>query len=114
MATRSDVFDNDGDEWSRDLARRYGSEFADLNGFQIPGALLKKVPVELMFRYNFVPLEETQDGKLAIAIADPSQLLMIDEIKLLLQRGIVTRVSTLKQIARILKKTEQSQRDKEE
>jgi type IV pilus assembly protein PilB len=114
MAIARDASDSDDTEWSRDLARRYGSEFADLNGFRIPGALLKKVPVELMFRYNFVPLEETQDGKLAIAIADPSQLLMIDEIELRLNRNIVTRVSTLKQIARILKKTEQSQRDKEE
>ncbi len=114
MATRSDMFDNDGDEWSRDLARRYGSEFVGLDGFRIPRALLKKVPVELMFRYNFVPLEETQDGKLAIAIADPSQLLMIDEIKLLLHRSVVTKVSTLKQIFNILKKTEQSQHDKDE
>ena len=53
-----------------------------------------------MFRYNFVPLEETADGKLAIAIADPSQLMMIDEISLLLQKRIVTKVSTLKQISR--------------
>jgi type IV pilus assembly protein PilB len=63
-----------------------------------------------MFRYNFVPLEETTDGKLAIAIADPSQLMMIDEISLLLSKRIVTKVSTLAQITEILKKTEQSKR----
>src|SRR5246127_4631145 len=67
-----------------------------------------------MFRYNFVPLEETADGKLAIAIADPSQLMMIDEISLLLKQRIITKVSTLKQISDILKKTEQSQRVLEE
>src|SRR2546425_8548272 len=67
-----------------------------------------------MFRYNFVPLEETTDGRLAIAIADPSQLMMIDEISLLLQKRIVTKVSTLQQISDILKKTEQSQRVLEE
>jgi hypothetical protein len=44
----------------------------------------KDSSVHLMFRYKFVPLEETADGKLAIAIADPSQLMMIDEISLLL------------------------------
>jgi Type II secretion system (T2SS), protein E, N-terminal domain len=109
-----DSYDGDDAEWSRDLARRYGSEFVGLDGFRIPRGLLKKVPVELMFRYNFVPLEETQDGKLAIAIADPSQLLMIDEITLLLHRSVVTKVSTLKQIFNILKKTEQSQHDKDE
>ena len=63
-----------------------------------------------MFRYNFVPLEETADGRLAIAIADPSQLMMIDEISLLLGKRIVTKVATLAQITEILKKTEQSKR----
>jgi len=57
-----------------------------------------------------VPLDETADGRLAIAIADPSQLMMIDEISLLLGKRIVTKVSTLKQISDILKKTEQSKR----
>jgi type IV pilus assembly protein PilB len=99
---------------AQDIARRYRCEFVDLNGFQLQHDLFKKVPVDLMFRYNFVPLEETRDGKLAIAIADPSQLMMIDEISLLLGQRIVTKVSTLKQISDILKKTEQSQRVLEE
>src|ERR1700758_1957652 len=95
---------------ARDIARRYRCEFVDLNDFQLHHDLFKKVPVDLMFRYNFVPLDETQDGRLAIAIADPSQLMMIDEISLLLGKRIVTKVSTLKQISEILKKTEQSKR----
>src|SRR5438034_5606029 len=105
-----------GDELERaqDIARRYRCEFVDLTDFQLHHELFKKIPVELMFRYNFVPLEETTDGRLAIAIADPSQLMMIDEISLLLQKRIVTKVSTLKQISDILKKTEQSQRVLEE
>ena len=99
---------------ARDIARRYRCEFVDLNNFQLHHDLFKKIPVDLMFRYNFVPLEENSDGKLAIAIADPSQLMMIDEISLLLGKRIVTKVSTLTQISEILKKTEQSQRVLEE
>src|ERR1700745_3831726 len=99
---------------AQDIARRYRCEFVDLNDFQLQHELFKKVPVDLMFRYNFVPLEETRDGKLAIAIADPSQLMMIDEISLLLGKRIVTKVSTLGQISEILKKTEQSKRVLEE
>src|ERR1700757_1952971 len=95
---------------AQDIARRYRCEFVDLKEFQLQHELFKKVPVDLMFRYNFIPLEETRDGKLAIAIADPSQLMMIDEISLLLGKRIVTKVSTLKQISDILKKTEQSKR----
>jgi len=97
------------------VARRYRCEFVDLTDFQLHHELFKKFSPELMFRYNFVPLEETADGKLAIASdRRSSQLMMIDEISLLLQKRIVTKVATLKQISDILKKTEQSQRVLEE
>ncbi|HLX74214.1 MAG TPA: GspE/PulE family protein [Terriglobales bacterium] len=123
MADKKSLFANGGnggriaaetpaDELSRarDVARRYRCEYVDLRDFQLHHDLFKKIPVDLMFRYNFVPLQETEDGRLAIAIADPSQLMMIDEISLLLGKRIVTKVATLSQIADILKKTEQSQR----
>src|ERR1700726_4711585 len=97
-------------EKAQDIARRYRCQFVDLHNFQLHHDLFKTIPIHLMFRYNFVPLEETEDGRLAIAIADPSQLMMIDEISLLLGKRIVTKVSTLAQITEILKKTEQSKR----
>ncbi len=104
---------NDLDK-AQDIARRYRCEFVDLHNFQLHHDLFKKIPVDLMFRYNFVPLEEMRDGRLAIAIADPSQLMMIDEISLLLGKRILTKVCTLAQISEILKKTEQSKRVLEE
>ncbi len=98
---------------ARDVARRYRTEFVDLRSYHIQHELFKTIPVDLMFRYNFVPLEE-RDGTLHIAIADPSQLMMIDEIGLHLRKPILTKVATLNQISDILKKTEQSQRVLEE
>ncbi len=99
---------------ARDLARRYRCEYQDLRNFRLHPELFRKVEADKMFRYNFVPLEELDDGRLAIAIADPSQLMMIDEIGLLLNKRLVVRVATPSQIADILKKTEQSQRVLEE
>jgi type IV pilus assembly protein PilB len=101
-------------ERAQDIARRYRCEFVDLTNFELHHDLFKRIPVDLMFRYNFVPLQETPDGRLAIAIADPSQLMMIDEIAVMLKQRIITKVSTLKQITNILAKTEQSQRVLEE
>ena len=95
---------------ARDVARRYRCEYLDLRNYHIQHDLMRKVPVELMFRFNFVPLEEQEDGSLVIAIADPRQLMMIDEIGILLHRRIRTKVATLSQISDLLKKTEQSQR----
>src|SRR5258707_12107676 len=92
------------------LARRYRCEFVDLKNFHIQHDLFRSVPVDLMFRYNFVPLEHGEGGRLIVAIADPSRLMMIDELGLLLGKRIVTKVATLSQINDILKKTEQSQR----
>ena len=98
---------------ARDLAARYRCEFIDLKDYHLDPELFKSVPVDLMFRYNFVPLEENE-GILSIAIADPSKLMLIDEISLLLRRRVKTRVALLSQITDILKKTEQSQRVLEE
>jgi type IV pilus assembly protein PilB len=105
---------SDGSEQrARDMAARYRCEFVDLRDYHLDAELFKTVPVDLMFRYNFVPLEQN-DSTLSIAIADPSKLMMIDEISLLLNRRIKTKVATLTQISDILKKTEQSQRVLEE
>jgi type IV pilus assembly protein PilB len=98
---------------ARDMAARYRCEFVDLRDYHLDAELFKTVPVDLMFRYNFVPLEQNE-STLSIAIADPSKLMMIDEIGLLLNRRIKTKVATLVQISEILKKTEQSQRVLEE
>jgi type IV pilus assembly protein PilB len=123
MADKKSIFVNGGngnisvaDERAQaeDLARRYRCEFVDLKNFHIQHELFRKIKVDLMFRYNFVPLQETQDGRLVIAIADPSQLMMIDEISLNLGRRIIIKVATLTQINDVLKKTEQSQRVLEE
>ncbi len=87
---------------ARDLAFRYRCEFVNLQDFQLQSELLKKVPVDLMLRYNFVPLAEMQDGRLTIAVADPSQLRLFDEVSLLLGKRIVIQVATPAQIKNIL------------
>jgi len=109
----SAITTRDEEPRARELAKRYRCEFVDLREAHLQPELFRKIPVDLMFRYNFVPLEE-RDGRLAIAISDPSQLMSIDEISILLGKRIHTCVATLSQISDILKKTEQSQRVLEE
>jgi type II secretory ATPase GspE/PulE/Tfp pilus assembly ATPase PilB-like protein len=91
------------------LALRYRCEYVDLKNFRIQHELFKTVPVDMMFRYNFVPLEQ-DENRLTIAVSDPSKLMLLDEISGLLGQRITTRVATLTQITDLLKKTEQSQR----
>src|SRR6266446_5744636 len=98
---------------ARAFAGRYRCEFVDLREGAIDHELFRSIPVDLMFRYNFVPLH-AQNGSLDIALADPRNLGMIDELALLLGKKLRVKVTTLSQISDLLKKTEQSQRVLEE
>ena len=100
-------------EQARTVAARYRCEYVDLREGSIDHELFRSIPVDLMFRYNFVPLR-VQNGTLDIALADPRNLSLIDELALLLNKKLRVKVATLSQIADLLKKTEQSQRVLEE
>src|SRR5260221_4590971 len=96
-------------EFARKLAERYRFAFIDLREQRIDAELFRTIPADLMFRYNFVPLE-LQNNVLAIAAADPGQVQMSDELPLLLGKKLLIRVATARQIGDLLKRTEQSQR----
>jgi hypothetical protein len=117
MATEESGFVHGGDDGAtsagdlaraQDLALRNRCEFVDLHKFPLQSDVFKKVPVHLMFRYHFVPLKETRDGRITIAVADPTQLRLIDEISLLLGKRIITQVATLAQITEILNTIEKT------
>ncbi len=95
------------------LAMRYRAEFVDLRNAEIDHDLFRTIQVDLMFRYNFVPLH-SDGGVLEIAIADPRNLQLVDELSSLLGKKLKIKVATLSQISDRLKKTEQSQRVLEE
>jgi type IV pilus assembly protein PilB len=96
-------------EFARKLAERYRYVFIDLREQRIDAELFRTIPADLMFRYNFVPLE-LHNNVLAIAAADPGQVQMSDELPLLLGKKLLIRVATARQIGDLLKRTEQSQR----
>jgi len=106
ITTRNDAAEHDQ---ARRLAERYRCPFVDLREQRIDPELFRSIPAEMMFRYNFVPLE-AHDGTLVVAVADPSQLQLTDELSLLLGKRLQIKVATTSQIGDLLKRTEQSQR----
>jgi type II secretory ATPase GspE/PulE/Tfp pilus assembly ATPase PilB-like protein len=96
-------------ERSRRLAERYRCTFVDLREQRIDPELFRSIPAELMFRFNFVPIE-SRENALVIAVADPAQVLLSDELSLLIGKKLVLNVATPSQISDLLKRTEQSQR----
>ena len=101
------------EDQARRLAQRYRCEFVDLKNFPMDPELFRNIPAEWMFRYNFVPLKMV-NGALLVAMADPSELMLHDELGTLLGKRLVVRVARPSQIGDILKKSESSQRVLEE
>ncbi len=98
---------------ARQVATRYRYPFLDLASAHIDSELFRSIPVDLMFRHNFVPITE-HNGTLEIAISDPTRLPELDEIAALLGKRLRISIATLPQISDLLNKTEQSQRVLEE
>jgi type IV pilus assembly protein PilB len=96
-------------EHARRLAERYRCGLVDLREQRPDPELFRTIPADLMFRYNFVPLEVVNNS-LVIAVADPGQVLLSDELPLLLGKKLAIKVATAAQISDLLKRTEQSQR----
>ncbi|HEX2770074.1 MAG TPA: ATPase, T2SS/T4P/T4SS family [Geobacteraceae bacterium] len=91
------------------LAEQFGLEFVDLQGFKIDEAILSEFPPDVIYRLHFVPLYQ-EDETLVIAIADPTDVINLDELELLLDRPLKIKVAAKSQIAQIIKRGEGTSR----
>ncbi|MBL8148971.1 MAG: type II/IV secretion system protein, partial [Blastocatellia bacterium] len=98
------------EEEARLLAQRYRLDYYDLSTSQnIDFELINSLPVELMLSHLFVPLKREGDS-LLIAVADPSNFEMLDEVASQLKVKIKVGVATRPAIEQALKRGETSQR----
>ena len=95
------------------LAERCRLEFIDLTSFQPDQDLFRSVPVDLMFRYNFLPYKK-DDGKLVVVTADPTNVPVMDELAGILKMPVRAAVGTDSAIQELLKKSQSAQRVLEE
>ena len=87
------------------VAEQYGLRYDPLKDFRVDLEFFKTIPVELMHRHLFVPLEEN-DGVLTIAVTDPQDLRTLDELELLIGREFWLVVSTRSAILEALNQSE--------
>ena len=100
-------------EDAKRLAARCRLEFIDLTSFQPDQELFRSVPVDLMFRYSFLPYKK-EDGKLVVVTADPTNVPAMDELSTILRMPVRAAVGTDTAIQELLKKSQSAQRVLEE
>lgn len=62
------------------LSRQYGVPAIDLNFFEIDASIVKLVPIDIARRYQVLPLSRS-GASLTVAVADPTNVFAMDDIK---------------------------------
>jgi type II secretory ATPase GspE/PulE/Tfp pilus assembly ATPase PilB-like protein len=94
---------------AEEFAERYDLEYVNVSNFRVDNDLFRSVPFDLMLRYNFIP-EAEHDGVVSVVMADPSDVIKVDELELLLGRPVEVKVGQRSAIEEILQKSESAQR----
>jgi len=98
---------------ARELAERLGMNFDPLDEFHVDPELFRTIPVEIMLRYQFLPLR-SEGETLHVVMADPSDVTRLNEVELALARPLEVAVGPANRISDILEKSESTQRVLEE
>jgi type IV pilus assembly protein PilB len=91
------------------LAARYRLNFVDVDETVVDYALVHQLPVDLMLRHRFVPLRR-DNGQTVIAMADPSDLPLLDDLQIQLKTQIRVEVATRTAVERVLRRSDAGQR----
>ena len=95
------------DQLARALAAQYDLPYDPLTDFRVDQQYYEQISVKLMQRLPFVPIAE-RAGVLTIAIADPQNLLGLDELELLIGKPLDRVVSSKSAILAALERSEGS------
>ena len=93
---------------AKTLAEQRDLHYTDLENFRINPQFFEKIPVDLMERYQFVPVEDTGET-LVVAMTDPNNIVAIDEIEMILGKALDIRVSSPSAIIDALKRSGSSE-----
>ena len=89
------------------VAHQFGLEFVDLDSLMVDPELDESLPPDLPIRYNFIPLQKTEEG-LVIAIADPTNVAELDDLEMQLDVQLICQVASRDKIAARLEKGQDS------
>ncbi|HEY7257069.1 MAG TPA: ATPase, T2SS/T4P/T4SS family [Solirubrobacterales bacterium] len=70
------------DQLSRAVAERYGLDHVDLSAYKVDMAAANLIPVTTARRYNAIPVGFVDKETLLVAMADPTNLIAVDDIKI--------------------------------
>ena len=90
------------DQLSRAIADRFGLSHVDLNVYKPDLSALNLIGVQAARRFNAAPIGLADDGVLLVAMADPSNILALDDLKLMTGHEVRPVVASQEDIAGLI------------
>ncbi len=76
------------DQLARVVAERFGLDYIDLSVYELDMGAVNLIDMDAIKRYQAVPVGFLEDGTLLLAMADPTNVLSIDDIAMLTGRRV--------------------------
>jgi type IV pilus assembly protein PilB len=76
------------DQLARVVAERFGLDFVDLSTFDLDMGAVNLVSIQAAKRYQAIPVGFTDDGAVVLAMANPTNVLTIDDVGMMTGRRI--------------------------
>jgi type IV pilus assembly protein PilB len=91
-----------GEQLSRAIAERYGLDHLDLGSFPVDMAAANLLTVSAAKRYNAVPVAFLDERTLLVAMADPANVLAVDDIGLMTRLDVKPAVASSEDISGLI------------
>ncbi len=92
------------DQLARVVAERFGLDFVDLSVYDLDMGAVNLVSVEAAKRYQAVPVGYTDDSSLVLAMANPTNVLTIDDIGMMTGRRIRPAAASVEDLNLLLQR----------
>jgi type IV pilus assembly protein PilB len=90
------------DQLARVVAERFGLDFVDLTAYDLDMGAVSLVSIQAAKRYQAVPVGFTDDGALLLAMANPTNVLTIDDIGMMTGRRIRPAAASVEDLSLLL------------
>jgi type IV pilus assembly protein PilB len=90
------------DQLARVVAERFGLDFIDLSAFELDMGAATLISAETSKRYQAVPVGFAEDGALLVAMANPTNVLTIDDIGMMTGRRVRPAAASIEDLELLL------------
>jgi type IV pilus assembly protein PilB len=90
------------DQLARVVAERFGLDYIDLSVYDLDMGAVHLIGAEAAKRYKAVPVGFTDDGTLLLAMADPTNVLTVDDVAMITGRRVRVTVASVEDLGLLL------------